>query len=100
MGKIAMLVVERGSATPSSLTLSPDKSYMLGRHPSSHIVLHDTLVSSQHARIAFLENSFTVIDLGSANGTLINGKYCDRVRLQHNDRVQMGKVSLVFKYIE
>jgi len=45
----------------------------IGRSSENFIALPDTEVSRQHAVIRIKENYFTVTDLGSANGTLVNG---------------------------
>src|SRR5688572_26264474 len=51
-----------------------DRSLTLGRHPDCDLVLTDPLISSYHARIEDRGDSWTLVDLGSTNGTRVNGE--------------------------
>lgn len=51
-----------------------DRSLTLGRHPDCQLVLSDPLISSYHARIEDRGDSWTLVDLGSTNGTRVNGE--------------------------
>ncbi len=68
----------------------------LGRDASSAIQLHDTEVSRHHAEIRQLDRTFTLADLGSSNGTFVNGHRIDRHNLQSGDQVQMGSTLMLF----
>ncbi len=61
----------------------------VGRKPSNDIPLDDPTVSGQHAVILNLQNVY-VEDLGSTNGTLINGKRINKRMLKHGDIVRIG----------
>ncbi len=72
---------------------------VLGRSPSCEIPLEDHMVSRRHARI-FTEDGHTrIADLGSRNGTLVNGEKleADAVILLAGDRVQVGETTILFE---
>lgn len=62
----------------------------VGRTASSTVAIPDSSVSAQHAKIARLEGAFVLIDLESTNGTFLNGRRIDRVRLSDGDRIRFG----------
>ena len=77
----------------------------VGRSPANDIQLDDLSVSSAHALVEgrpsrYLEGSFEyqVVDLGSTNGTFVNGTRVERQALIHGDEVRLGYT--VFKYQE
>lgn len=74
---------------------------ILGRSPLAHTTINAPSVSRQHIRIERVDEGgdshFDLIDLGSSNGTLVNGDRVDRVRLKNGDRILTGEV--LFKFI-
>lgn len=71
---------------------------VLGRSPDSDIILDDTYVSQKHARIYPRGASIFVEDLGSTNGTYVNGrKISYPLELRVGDRIKIGKT--VFEFI-
>lgn len=68
----------------------------VGRDASSAVQLHDTEVSRQHAEIRRHEHAFTIVDLGSSNGTFVNGRRIERYALQSGDQVQVGSTLMLF----
>src|SRR5687768_8749989 len=76
--------------------LSPINS--LGRHPSNSIQLLDRVVSKEHCRIEARGERFVLRDLGSLNGTYVNGQRVAGERLLSNgDEVTLGNTRLVFQ---
>jgi pSer/pThr/pTyr-binding forkhead associated (FHA) protein len=68
----------------------------IGRAESSDIHIDNLAVSGNHARIVGKENTFTIEDLNSTNGTYIDDKRITRQKLVHNALITIGKHSLVF----
>jgi signal transduction histidine kinase/pSer/pThr/pTyr-binding forkhead associated (FHA) protein len=68
----------------------------LGRDNSNPIRLHDTEVSRRHAEVRRVEDAYRIVDLGSANGTYLNGQPIDNSPLRSGDRVQLGQSVMLF----
>lgn len=70
---------------------------LIGRETNNDIVVNDLNVSRQHAQIAFEPQGVWVItDLGSTNGTLVNGAMVTRRGLSSGDRITLGVTEFVF----
>ncbi|MBW3621504.1 MAG: zinc-ribbon and FHA domain-containing protein [Actinobacteria bacterium] len=90
-----MLVVVRGPNAGSRFLLDRDTT-TIGRHPDSHIFLDDVTVSRRHAEVKRAEGTMSVTDLGSLNGTYVNGERCESQLLASGDEVQIGRFKLLF----
>lgn len=64
----------------------------IGRSPENHIyITDDTTVSKVHAKIVEQNNHYRLYDLGSTNGTRVNGQWVRQpILLQSNDEIQLG----------
>lgn len=70
---------------------------MLGRETGNDIVVNDLNTSRQHAQIEFEPQGVWVItDLGSTNGTLVNGSPITRRGLSDGDRITLGITDFIF----
>lgn len=68
---------------------------IVGRDPMCDLVINDTTVSSQHARLSYHHTQWWVEDLGSKNGTLLNEvPVTSAVVLTDDDRIRCGSVTL------
>jgi len=90
-----MLVVRRGPNAGSTFALDTD-STSIGRHPDSDLFLDDVTVSRRHAVVRRLDDGYEITDVGSLNGTYVNGERIDTVPLEDMDEVQIGRFVLVF----
>lgn len=70
---------------------------MIGRKPSNEIQIENLAVSGEHACIVTILNDSFLEDMGSTNGTLVNGNPIKKHILQNNDVVEIGKYKL--KYV-
>jgi len=68
----------------------------IGRSASNDIRIDNLAVSSRHAKIRKVMNTYLIEDLKSTNGTFVNEKQIDRYELIDGDRVTIGKHSLLF----
>ncbi|OYW24839.1 MAG: stage II sporulation protein E [Planctomycetales bacterium 12-60-4] len=93
MGTLVLL--QDGQAVPCPLTVDET---VLGRHPECQIQLNSNMVSRKHARVVKDGARFVLEDLGSGNGTFLNGKKIEGpVELQHEDRIKLGPILLRFE---
>ncbi len=90
---------ERGLAREVIELVLDDASYPLegpgpwtvGRSDENEIVINDPNVSRKHARLLRAHNGFIVEDLGSTNGTLLDGAPIDRERIESGDELTFGQ---------
>ncbi len=73
------------------------QALVIGREPECDICLPEVGVSRRHARIRPYEGGYAVEDLGSKNGTQVNGQTAQFSRLHDGDVVVCGTRSLVFR---
>lgn len=67
----------------------------IGRGDENDVVLGDTFVSGEHARLAWNGNGWVIEDLGSTNGTFVNGKQVKRATsVRPGDELKIGNVKL------
>ena len=91
----ASLVVRNGPQAGVALALDAPVT-RLGRHPDSEINLDDITVSRRHAEIERTARGHVVRDVGSLNGTYVNGQRIDEALLQQGDELQVGKFRLLY----
>src|SRR5437868_6677588 len=75
-------------------------SVTIGRTAECDVILYDPGVSRKHARIFEEGNAYCVEDLGSSNGTQVNGESIQRVRLNDGDVLSLGPVVFNFQALE
>ena len=68
--------------------------FVIGRGRGADAILADATISRAHAAIGFDSSGFFVQDLGSTNGTLVNGERNKRAQLASGDEIQIGKLQL------
>jgi pSer/pThr/pTyr-binding forkhead associated (FHA) protein len=71
----------------------------IGKAAHNRLVINDATVSSTHAIIIARNGGYNIADLGSSNGTFINGRLLGKEAhtLQHGDKIQFGQVLLTFR---
>ncbi|HEY1265580.1 MAG TPA: FHA domain-containing protein, partial [Terriglobales bacterium] len=83
---------------PQNLVWPLDETVLfLGRDSANQVRLRDPLVSRKHCSIS--ESSagiFEIADLESHNGTFVNGTRVSQQRIEHGDRIRVGKSEFVF----
>ena len=73
------------------------KIVRIGRDSNNDLQVHDSEVSRFHAELQPEGDGFKVVDLGSSNGTFLNGERITSAALSSGDRVQLGKTHIVIK---
>jgi Protein of unknown function (DUF3662)/FHA domain len=70
--------------------------WSIGRSEENDIVISNPNVSRRHARLSRSQNGFVIEDLGSTNGTLLDGAPIDRERIESGDELTFGGVNARF----
>ncbi len=70
--------------------LKGDKQLIIGRSSELDIVLVEDMVSRKHAKITLSGGKITIEDLGSTNGTFVNGEKVKSSRIKEGDRILVG----------
>ncbi len=94
------LTVISGGTAGKVYTLSPGQATVIGRGADVDLRLEDQRISRQHAKIIVDSKGAAVIeDLGSSNGTFLNGSQIERQELKEGDRLQLGSSAILkFSY--
>ncbi len=89
--EIPVLTFVCGTKPGEGFPLGPDEdSWVAGRSSDANLVLADDTVSRKHARIYSARGTLWLRDLGSRNGTLVNGRNVSHHRLRPGDRITIG----------
>ena len=89
------LSVEKGPKELRGVTIAVRGPVIVGRSPNAAIVIAAGYVSARHARFSLMGQNLFVEDLGSTNGTAVNGQpISEPVALNNNDIVNVGDVSI------
>ncbi len=92
----ALILVKRGPNAGSTFLLDADRT-SAGRNTDNAIFLDDVTVSRAHAVFERRgPGEWFVVDVGSLNGTYVNGEQVDATKLATGDEVQIGKFKLMF----
>ena len=83
------IVVVSGADAGSEFTIEGPTT-TLGRGESADIRFADPALSSEHAAVEFTSDGFRLRDLGSRNGTRLNGGDVKAAELKHGDRIELG----------
>ncbi|WP_455359103.1 FHA domain-containing protein [Streptomyces sp. SYSU K21746] len=76
---------------PTSVRPLPTRTIRIGRGTDNDLVIDDLVVSRRHAElVAHLDGTYEIVDLGSHNGTFLNGATVDRARVGPGDIVGIG----------
>lgn len=91
----SLVILQGGEAKTFPLTLAET---ILGRLPECTIQLESNMVSRKHAKVVKSGDQYVIEDLGSGNGSLLNGKKVEgKAVLKHEDRIKLGPILLRFE---
>lgn len=95
-----LVLLQEGQAIPYPVG---DGETVVGRHPDCTIQLKSNTVSRRHARFSKRDGQFYIEDLGSGNGTIVNGTQLQKEQphpINHEDRIKFGPMLLRFECAE
>ena len=95
------LIYQRGKLVPQATDLGAaefqlDPLTFIGRTPQNQIQVAKPSVSRRHAQVSLTDQGYVLKDLGSENGSYVNGERITEQLLAEGDRVQIGTVGFVF----
>ena len=90
----AFLKVVSGTRASPDIPLPNDRPFVIGRKRGDHII-EDGLASAAHAQILADENGWVIRDLGSTNGTLVDGRLVRESELRPGAEITIGKTRFV-----
>ncbi len=82
-----------GVGTPQRIEVRPGQPVVVGRAPDCEAVVADVTVSRRHAELRATERGLAVRDLGSSNGTTLNGARIATGEITPGDTIQFGKIT-------
>lgn len=97
-GDVAMLILMDGSERGRRWSLEKER-YIIGREPGADIVIPDRRISRQHAEIVRREDKYFLRDLGSKNGTYLNGDRLETARLLKDDDELHLALAVRFRFV-
>ncbi len=92
---MAKLILSMDGLVLKEIPLTKERT-TIGRKPHNDIQIDNLAVSGEHAVIVTILNDSFLEDLGSTNGTLVNGNTVKKHFLQNNDVVELGKYKLKY----
>jgi predicted component of type VI protein secretion system len=92
---MAKLILSMDGLVLKEYTLTKERT-TIGRKPHNDVQIDNLAVSGEHAVIVTILNDSFLEDLGSTNGTLVNGQPIKKHFLQNNDVVELGKYRLKY----
>jgi hypothetical protein len=94
-GLVGFALVATDGAPPGTHWVLPPGRSEAGRHLDAVVLLDDVTVSRHHAEFLLEEGTLAVRDLGSTNGTYVNGRRAEVADLEPGDEVIIGRFHLV-----
>jgi pSer/pThr/pTyr-binding forkhead associated (FHA) protein len=80
--------------------LRPHREIVIGRSSELDMVLVEDMVSRKHAKITTDDKTVSIQDLGSTNGTFVNGEKIRKVELKDGDRILIGTSIVKLVYVD
>ena len=80
--------------------LRPHREIVIGRSSELDMVLVEDMVSRKHAKITTDDKTVTIQDLGSTNGTFVNGEKIRKIELKDGDRILIGTSIVKLVYVD
>ncbi len=92
---LARMVLAKDDGSTEEFRLGANN--LIGRAPEAQIRLNAAAVSRKHSQVVLTPEGYKLVDLGSENGTYVNGSRVQEKVLQNGDRVQIGMARFVYR---
>jgi pSer/pThr/pTyr-binding forkhead associated (FHA) protein len=90
-----VLITPEGAEAPFRFRILPGSIKTVGRSTGADFIVEAPLVSRIHCRLTAGATELEVLDLGSTNGTFVNGERVERRTLKAGDKLGVGRVELM-----
>lgn len=98
-GRAQLIVLQGEQPSRGERFMLSSPVVTIGRSPTNELPIQDGYTSSEHARLTAQDGFFYLEDLGSSNGTFVNGQRLNEpMVLRHGDRIELGDT--VFRFEE
>lgn len=91
-----LVVIDDSGEESETISITKDP-VVIGRMSTNDVVLSDPNVSRRHAELRRASGRWLLVDLGSTNGTTVNGKLAREHELSHGDRLMFGSTKIRFE---
>jgi len=92
---MAVLIGMSNTVKGKKFELDRDETFV-GRQNQNHVVIDDSSISGRHCSVVRDGRKYTLVDLGSTNGTRLNGGRVTKAPLKPKDIIQVGGIELMF----
>jgi DNA-binding NtrC family response regulator len=92
---LVLLYADGFTALPTAWPITQNR-IVIGREPPADVVVGVHAVSRRHAELCYERNGFTLRDLGSTNGTLVDGRLVTETRVESGQEIRVGDAILKF----
>ena len=93
------IIIRSGPKKGAEYTITGGRT-IIGRGTGADIILDEATISRMHAAIEYRRSKFFLRDLGSMNGTRVEGKSIKEIQLTQGDKFQIGDVVIEFVVME
>lgn len=90
LSRSARLVVKSSPSTAVGTAFHLAEEVTIGRNPANDVVLNETVVSGRHSRVFLRGHAWVVEDLGSTNGTFVDGVRVSQAELREGSLLRVG----------
>ncbi|MBX7236108.1 MAG: FHA domain-containing protein [Caldilineales bacterium] len=97
---LGWLVVQSGPRAGEQLKLRAGANVVGRDGRASQLLVEESSVSGEHAKIRWENGVFVIYDLASTNGTFVNDRRIEKQRLMDGDKVRMGRMEFTFKQLD
>ena len=97
-GYLKLINLRRNLKFKMHESYSIKENTLIGRSKRCQVYIDDPFLSKNHARVFLKDGSFYVEDLGSTNGSFLNGRRLGNqpVRIKDSDKLSFGNISFIF----